>query len=382
MQQELIHVLCGLCGLRLYRTTEDTDGFTCHGAEYEKLRESAEDFFVDRDNLRDFLRERTLPLPAFWFPDAIDNTEQWLRMFCSQIDWTEIIGLGRLKEELEAFGAMKAKTVDEQRFKDERSRHLWDEFRARCDDFKLNADAYFAPGYHFPVEPRSNEPGGPSGNQGAESSGQGGVIDLSFFRSGDDWCMGTPGNEYRLNHLRGFEYLQYLIRHKECSIPPADVFHQVAPLDDGMEGRWTSRGKQPLMCADGSAEPLPMTVRYSSQRRVDDKAINAVREELKAMQEERPQIHDIDKLEKLDEKIAKLKEYLRAGARKSEMPFRDDEKARITVTKGIKKALQRIEEMAPLVAEYLNQSTIKTGYQCHYSPSPDTKRPIWHLDPQ
>ena len=116
--------------------------------------------------------------------------------------------------------------------------------------------------------------------------------------------MATPGNEYRLNHLRGFEYLQYLIRHKECSIPPADVFHQVAPLDDGMEGRWTSRGKQPLMCADGSAEPLPMTVRYSSQRRVDDKAINAVREELKAMQEERPQIHDIDKLEKLDEKIA------------------------------------------------------------------------------
>jgi hypothetical protein len=45
------------------------------------------------------------------------------------------------------------------------------------------------------------------------------------------------------------------------------------------------------------------------------------------------------------------------------------ERARVTVTKGIKSALQRIGGANPMLAQHL-EVTIKRGYMCSYNPDP------------
>jgi hypothetical protein len=47
----------------------------------------------------------------------------------------------------------------------------------------------------------------------------------------------------------------------------------------------------------------------------------------------------------------------------------DRERARVTVTKGIKAALQRIREANGKLADHLD-ATIKRGYVCSYNPDP------------
>jgi hypothetical protein len=45
------------------------------------------------------------------------------------------------------------------------------------------------------------------------------------------------------------------------------------------------------------------------------------------------------------------------------------ERARLTVTKGIRAALRKIEEVHPALARHL-EATIKRGYDCRYLPDP------------
>lgn len=52
---------------------------------------------------------------------------------------------------------------------------------------------------------------------------------------------------------------------------------------------------------------------------------------------------------------------------------RPPEKARLTVTKGIKTALQRIGDAHPSLGQHL-EATVRRGYRCRYFPDP--RRPI------
>ena len=52
------------------------------------------------------------------------------------------------------------------------------------------------------------------------------------------------------------------------------------------------------------------------------------------------------------------------------------ERARITVTKGLKSAVDRIAEAHPTLGEHL-RATIRRGYACVYLPDP--RRPRWEV---
>jgi hypothetical protein len=57
------------------------------------------------------------------------------------------------------------------------------------------------------------------------------------------------------------------------------------------------------------------------------------------------------------------------GASHAARRTRSAEQARLTVTKGIKAALERIVEHHPVLGQHL-QATVHRGYLCRYSPDP------------
>lgn len=73
--RELIYLWCGLCGLQTYRNEKlfQWDWET-------NLDNWSEDFEIQLNELKTFLRKNLLPLPMDFFPDEPDNTKRKIEM--------------------------------------------------------------------------------------------------------------------------------------------------------------------------------------------------------------------------------------------------------------------------------------------------------------
>ncbi len=97
-QRELIYLWCGLMGLPTYRGGSPLDW------QWEDFLENwTQDFQLRLDELKDFLRQHSWPLPSAHFPNEVDNTDRKVALDEEEFDRAFhdfTVLLPQLKEEL------------------------------------------------------------------------------------------------------------------------------------------------------------------------------------------------------------------------------------------------------------------------------------------
>lgn len=169
----------------------------------------------------------------------------------------------------------------------------------------------------------------------------------SLRRDGDDWLLDAHEEHVRLRANRGLQHLAILLTH-----PHRDI--AALQLDSGE----TSTPAQ-----DG----VPL---------VDDQALVAYRrrlDEIVVEQESADRSGDEAAAHRLLEErellLAELRRATGLGGRRRTTGS-SDERARVNVTRNLKRAIEQIQQVAPLAGAHLAGS-VRTGTQCRYEPPGD-----------
>ena len=158
---------------------------------------------------------------------------------------------------------------------------------------------------------------------------------IAFYKDSDFWKIGEKGKEATLKHLNGFDYIAFLIRHRNESFNPVEVYHL---------------GNVP--------EDLKYLNRIDYQKIGDTSDlknhIKLLEEKLRVEVDPNERIDITDKIEKL----RKIKnEGLRSFKQKSES-------CRKSVYRSIKTATKKIQKELPSLKKYFicgRYEIIKTG---------------------
>lgn len=193
-----------------------------------------------------------------------------------------------------------------------------------------------------------------------------------FRREGDYWTLVYQGAVLRLKDTKGLHYLAHLVRNPGVELHVLDL----ALVGGDMEGR-TRRstgdgGQGDLRVSDGGdAGPLlDATAKAAYRQRLAD-----LREELADAE----QANDIGRAESARREIELLAEQLAAavglGAR-DRRAASHVERARVSITIGIRSTLKKIAEGHPALGRHL-RSAVRTGRVCSYDPGEDD--PVWNF---
>jgi hypothetical protein len=214
-------------------------------------------------------------------------------------------------------------------------------------------------------------PTSPAVVAGAAASGFG---PSAFYRRGDIWTIGTPGNQIQLRDAKGLTHIARLLG------APHVEFHALDLV--GGAGTGTGAG------AAGSAVSGPgIEVRSRGDSDagpiLDSEAKRAYRARVAELQEE------IDEAESFNdpERAARAREELAFVARelasavglhgRDRKTGSDAERARVNVTRAIRTALKRVSEHDAVLGRKLG-AAIRTGMFCVYEPVPG-EEPVWDL---
>ena len=166
--------------------------------------------------------------------------------------------------------------------------------------------------------------------------------------------------------LKGLNYIAYLLGHPNREI---NVMELVRTID---------KNHPDVSIYPIGDESLNGKVDWNDADEVlDEKANSEYKKRLKVLSEERKLATESEneiELERIDIEFEIIKRELNAAtglggrSRKFSTP---KEKARITVQKAIKNALDKIKENDPNLYQYLKNPIIRTGYTCSYNPDPD-----------
>jgi hypothetical protein len=177
-----------------------------------------------------------------------------------------------------------------------------------------------------------------------------------FRREGDVWAIAYAGKEIRLRDLRGLEYLATLLRE------PGREFHASDLVTGGRAPAAAAAGDESLRVGYGTGD---------AGERIDARARAVYRARLVEIEEELAEAERCNDRARL-ERAGKEKEALvdeLAGAARGRRASSDAERARVTATKGIKAALDKIAAGHPELGAHL-QATVRRGYFCSYNPDP------------
>jgi predicted ATPase len=170
----------------------------------------------------------------------------------------------------------------------------------------------------------------------------------TLVRSGEYWTIGYEGTTFSLKDIKGLSYIQRLLQH------PGEEFHAL----DLLSGAGASIGR-----AGDAGEMLDAQAKQDYKRRLIE-----LREEL----EERRERGDHEGGAKVESEIDFLiNEMTRAvglGGR-DRRAGSAAERARLSVTRAIKAAVQKISEHHSSLGEVLGRS-VRTGLFCCYVPDP------------
>jgi class 3 adenylate cyclase/tetratricopeptide (TPR) repeat protein len=202
-----------------------------------------------------------------------------------------------------------------------------------------------------------------------------------FRKEGDYWSITFEGGTFRLKDVKGLHYLAHLLRH------PGQEFHVLQLVQCCAESRRQGSGSRPsLIRVEGGqgAEGIQRSRTTSNQGlSLDAKAKAAYQRrlhDLRAELDEAERNNDLGGAAKARAEMEFIAGQLAAAVGlggRDRLVGADAERARLTVTKVIKSALEKIRTNQPELARYLAAS-IKTGYFCGFTPDP--KRPgTWVL---
>jgi tetratricopeptide (TPR) repeat protein len=214
--------------------------------------------------------------------------------------------------------------------------------------------------------PRGATPGAPApaAPPGAGAPRVAPVRAGSLRREGEVWTCVFEGRTTRVRHMLGLGHLALLLRQPEREIHASDL---VAAAYAGQRATRAGVGA----AASDAGPHLDARARASYEERLRE-----AREEL----EEARRHADRGRSERLAEEIEFLAAELSRGVGlggRARRAGSDAERARVSVTRAIKYAIEKLGEHDAALAEHLRRS-VRTGAFCAYLPSP-RDRVSWSL---
>jgi hypothetical protein len=185
-----------------------------------------------------------------------------------------------------------------------------------------------------------------------------------FVRKQDYWVIRYHGDVALLKSMRGLHYLAVLLHH------PGREFHVrelLAGLTYKLPAAAAFRTNGQVYVGCRRAPVLDARAKGEYKRRIKD-----LRQELNQAE----QFHDPQRKSELQSELQMIGDHLANAVGlggKDRRSSSETERARSSVTKCIKKAIEQIREAIPSLGCHL-AARIKTGYFCSYNPRPD--RPV------
>jgi non-specific serine/threonine protein kinase len=192
--------------------------------------------------------------------------------------------------------------------------------------------------------------------------------DLELHREGEYWTVNFRGSQWRFADSDGVRYLDHLISHPGEAVPVLELLalsRRAAPAEVQ-----TISGREDLLSprtAGAALIRLDSRAKTAFRRRID---------ELRDTLAEATQANDIGRAERARSELDFLADEIAGavGLGGRDRPISSDaERARVNVTLRIRKAIAKIRQHAPALAEHLSER-IRTGNLCTYRPEP-ARRP-------
>ncbi|HEX4209568.1 MAG TPA: AAA family ATPase, partial [Candidatus Binataceae bacterium] len=195
-----------------------------------------------------------------------------------------------------------------------------------------------------------------------------------FYKEGEYWTVGLGGKTVRLKDTKGLAYLSYLFRHPAIEFHVLDLVGGIASGSDGGE---VDRSAANSISGDYQLEKTGIHIgRLGDAGEVlDDKAKSAYRRRLSELREELEEAKALGKEDSAEQLEDELDALTRELSRAVGLGGRDrraasaSERARQTVSKAIKGAIERITQSDVGIGDIFSRC-VKTGTFCGYSPDP------------
>ena len=188
-----------------------------------------------------------------------------------------------------------------------------------------------------------------------------------FRKQGDFWTIAYEGNEFQLRDSKGLQYLGHLLWNPDREIHALELVAAIEwePQD---KGRVNSE-QEDLGASFGDAgEILDAEAKAAYKARIED-----LRDDLS----EAERFNDPERASRARAEMDAILEQLAAGVGlggRDRKAASNVERARISISKAVKKAITRIGSNDPALGRHLS-ATVKTGTYCGYRPDPRT--PVW-----
>jgi tetratricopeptide (TPR) repeat protein len=197
-----------------------------------------------------------------------------------------------------------------------------------------------------------------------------------FRKAGWYWTVGLGGNEVRLRETRGLGYIAHLLHHPHTEFHVLDLYEGIATRREEDE---TSQPVQGWPRSDEDLEQAGIRITRGlgdAGEMLDEHAKFAYRRRLSELREEldaAKEVGNVERAELAEQEIDALtKELSRAvglGGR-NRRAASTSERARQSITKSIKSALEKIAQSDATLGDLLSRC-IKTGTFCSYQPDPE-----------
>jgi hypothetical protein len=364
---ELIHVWCGLARLNTYQAGEAKPTGYFGSAYVEYFHSELE---IDRDDFKDFLRKRRLPLPAFWFPEALDNSRRAVEMEGEEFhaSWDQFVRLGEIEDEIEKWTNVPVSTVNEQFKKKQFLDSLRDKRKALLGSLK---------GQPPVLEPLSYQAKEPL-RMSASANCTEGRETFSFRKEGDFWAIAYEGEKLPpLKNGLGLRYIACLLRYPHQEIHSKELIRALEGHEVNPSGELYSKMNKDQVTEDG----LTVCGLGDSGPILDSKAKAEYKERLNEIQKElgeAQRFNDLPRAAKLQEEMGFIKRELKRALGLGGKDRREGdttERVRKAVTNRIKTSLKKISKEHSSLGQHLSNA-INTGTFCSYTP----EKPIrWNL---
>ncbi|MEU8379426.1 hypothetical protein [Streptosporangium sp. NPDC048865] len=196
-------------------------------------------------------------------------------------------------------------------------------------------------------------PGAGGAHAAATAAGRGGRRPfMECRREGRRWRIGLGARSVRVEHSLGMAYLAVLLANPRYEIPAVELAAGPVP-DDGAA----------VDAGTGTAQPA-----------LDEEAVRAYRERLSLLREEIDEHESANDLVRAERARAERDWLIDELASATGLAGRtrnftgNEERARVSVGKALRRAVTRVAAADPLLGEEL-RSTIRTGRLCCYQPA-------------
>ena len=194
-----------------------------------------------------------------------------------------------------------------------------------------------------------------SRSEGAEATFGSGV----FRREGDYWSITFEGDAVRMKHSKGLAYLATLLRR------PGQEVHALDLAIEGGDGVTSAAAGDGLRVetGGGAGPALDRAAKAAYRQRVDE-----LRAEIAEAEGWNDRERSARATAELDMLVAELSAATGLGGRDRQAAS-SAERARVSVTRAVKAALDRIDAECPTLGGHL-RTTVHTGTFCSYTPDP------------